>query len=317
MPGAPVLKTDVGYQSDNRRSANPRPVREPSSFIQGKVALALWFVAAFGASYALVVACGALLVGKDNTVALDSEDGARDSVVPDALVVSHGGTALRVSHSPALNPTGDGDFLLYVWFKLRKPLSDGERAVFVAKYDADSKTRPGYSVGLVGGPDGVRPNVYWQNEEGHGRWYPFASTQLRAKEWYLLGISFREKRYLGVHLMPHNGGKKAEVLGGYDLEPQVIPDTPADLVVGAFGASKFRGRIGPFGVIRREGMTKDVANFIVQMSKNAGSLPSAVSRSEAVLVASPKEDSGAFKLSIQQSSAGSATQAREQDAERE
>jgi hypothetical protein len=64
-------------------------------------------------------------------------------------------------------------------------------------------------------------------------------------------------------------------------------------------------------------MTKDVANFIVQMSKNAGSLPSAVSRSEAVLVASPKEDSGAFKLSIQQSSAGSATQAREQDAERE
>jgi hypothetical protein len=117
--------------------------------------------------------------------------------------------------------------------------------------------------------------------------------------------------------MPHNGGKKAEVLGGYDLEPQVIPDTPADLVVGAFGASKFRGRIGPFGVIRREGMTKDVANFIVQMSKNAGSLPSAVSRSEAVLVASPKEDSGAFKLSIQQSSAGSATQAREQDAERE
>jgi hypothetical protein len=140
---------------------------------------------------------------------------------------------------------------------------------------------------------------------------------LRAKEWYLLGISFREKRYLGVHLMPHNGGKKAEVLGGYDLEPQVIPDTPADLVVGAFGASKFRGRIGPFGVIRREGMTKDVANFIVQMSKNAGSLPSAVSRSEAVLVASPKEDSGAFKLSIQQSSAGSATQAREQDAERE
>lgn len=317
MPGAPVLRTDVGYESDKRRSVAPPPVQGRLPFVPRKLALALWFVMAFGLSYALVVACGALLVSKESSVALDSEDGVRDSVVPNALVVSHGGTALRVAHNPALNPTGSGDFLLYVWFKLRKPLVDGERAVFVAKYDPDSKTRPGYSVALVGGPDGVRPNVYWQNEEGQGRWYPFASTQLRAKEWYLLGISFREKRYLGVHLMPHNGGKKAEVLGGYDLEPEVVPDTQADLVVGAFGASKFRGRIGPFGVIRREGMTKDVANFIVQMSKAAGSLPSAVARSEAVLVASPKEDSGVFKLSIQQSVAGSVTQTREEDAERE
>ncbi len=317
MPGAPVLKTEVGYDSSRRKSKASAPVQSRAPFIERKLALVLWFVAAFGVSYGLVMACGALLVTKHNSVALDSEDAARDSVVPDALVVSHGGTALRVTHHPALNPTGDGDFLLYVWFKLRKPLVDGERAVFIAKYDPESKIRPGYSVALVGGPDGVRPNVYWQNEEGHGRWYPFASTQLRAKEWYLLGVSFREKRFLGVHLMPHDGGKKAEVLGGYDLEPQVIPDTQADLVVGAFGASKFRGRIGPFGIIRRNGMTKDVATFIVQMSKAAGSLPSAVSQSEAVLVASPKEDSGAFKLAIRPSSPGSATQARERGAERE
>lgn len=317
MSGAPVLKTEVGHDSDPRSSRVSNPAQTPAPFIEGKVALALWFVVAFAISYGLVLACGALLVGKQSTVAFDSEDGARDSVVPDALVVSHGGTALRVSHHPALNPTGDGDFLLYVWFKLRKPLVDGDRAVFIAKYDPESKIRPGYSVALVGGPDGVRPNVYWQNEEGHGRWYPFASAQLRAKEWYLLGVSFREKRFLGVHLMPHDGGKKAEVLGGYDLEPQVIPDTQADLVVGAFGASKFRGRIGPFGIIRREGMTKDVASFVVQMSKVAGSLPAAVSRSEAVLVASPKEDNGAFKLSIQTSSPGSSTPAHERDAERE
>jgi hypothetical protein len=317
MPGSTVRKTEASYDSNRTPSAEGAPVRARTGFIHGKLSLALWFVAAFGISYALVVACGALLVGKESSVALDSEDGARDSVVPNALVVSHGGTALRVAHNPALNPTGAGDFLLYIWFKLRKPLVEGERAVFVAKYEPDSKTRPGYSLALVGGPDGVRPNVYWQNEEGHGRWYPFASTQLRAKEWYLLGVSFREKRYLGVHLMPHDGGKKPEILGGYDLEPQVIPDTPADLLVGAFGASKFRGRIGPFGVIRREGMTKDVATFIVQMSKAAGSLPSAVSPSEAALVASPKEDSGALKLSIRPSSPGNATQPRERNAERE
>lgn len=317
MAGAPLLKTERGHASDRGKSRAPTQVQASAPFIERKVALVLWFIVAFGLSYGLVVTCGALLVSTQGTVAVDSEDGARDSVVPEALVVSHGGTALRVSHHSALNPTGDGDFLFYVWFKLRKPLVDGDRAVFVAKYDPESKVRPGYSVALVGGPDGVRPTVYWQNQEGHGRWYPFASTQLRAKEWYLLGVSFRDKRFLGVHLMAHDGGKKAEVLGGYDLEPQVIPDTQADLVVGAFGASKFRGRVGPFGIIRREGMTKDVATFIVQMSKAAGSLPSSVSTSEAVLVASPKEDSGAFKLSIQPSSPGGAAQARGRDAERE
>jgi hypothetical protein len=316
MPGSQVLKTEPNYESPQRQSRDVRSSASGShsNSFKRKVALAIWFAVAFGLSYLLVVACGSLLVRKESSLALESDDGGRDTVVQDALVVANGGTALRVAHHSALNPSGKDDFLFYIWFKLRKPLVDGERAVFVAKFDPDSKIRPGYSMSLVGGPDGVRPHIYWQSEQGQGRWYPFASTQLRAKEWYVLAVSFREERYLGVHLMMHNGGKKPEVLGGYDLEQQVIPENQADLLVGAFGVSKFRGRIGPFGVIRRPGMTKDVATFVAEMSKEPGILPSEISSSDAVLAASPKQDSGPLKLVIRPSgnSGGPRAQGRNQ-----
>jgi hypothetical protein len=313
MPGSQVLKTEPNYESHQRHSRNVlRTASQPRS-IKKKLALGIWFIAAFGISYALVVACGSLLVSKNSSLAFEPEDNGRDTIVADALVVANGGTALRVAHNPALNPGGAGDFLFYIWFKLRKPPAQGERVVFVAKYDPESKARPGYSIALVGGPDGVRPNVYWQNEQEQGRWYPFASTQLSAKEWYLLAVSFRDARYLGVHLIPHKGGKKPEVLGGYDLESQAIPDTNADLVVGAFGVSKFRGRIGPFGIIRREAMTKDVAAFVAEMSNVPGSLPYAVSSSEAVLAASPQEDRGALKLSIRPSGTGGGSHSQERN----
>jgi hypothetical protein len=220
---------------------------------------------------------------------------------------------LRVQHQATLNPGDAGDFLFYIWFKLRKPLIDGERAVFVAKYDPSSKTRPGYSLALVGEPDGVRPHVYWQNEQQQGRWYPFASTQIHAREWYILALSFRDVRYLGVHLMSHQGGKKPELLGGYDIEPSVVPNNQADLLVGGFGASKFRGRIGPFGIIRREDMTEDLAAFVVQMAKAPGELPTQVEASEIVLRATPKEDKGPSKISIRPSTNDRAQQPEERN----
>jgi len=318
MPNSQVIESGPGYEPDTAEVVyKPAQAGSVLGMIRRRVALLVWFLAAFGVSYGVVVVCGSRLARQHTSLAVDVKEGDRDGLFPDALVVTSAGTALRVGHGPALNPGGSGDFLLYIWFKLRKPLTDGERAVFVAKYDPSSKTRPGYSLALVGEPDGVRPHVYWQNEQQQGRWYPFASTQVHAREWYLLALSFRDARYLGVHLMSHQGGKKPELLGGYDLEPSVVPNNQADLLVGGFGASKFRGRIGPFGIIRREDMTEDLASFVVQMAKAPGELPSEVEQSEIVLQATPKEDQGPLKQSIRPSTNDRAQQVQEREHSRE
>lgn len=174
-------------------------------------------------------------------------DDETEEIFPSSFIVAGPGSTLRVEDSKRLHVTASSDYLMFYWIKLRKPLEIGERAVFVGKYDPRSSTRPGYSIGLTRDIDGVRPIVYWQGVEGGGRWFTFSAAEVVPRNWYLLALSFRSGRYLGVHLAEYGSNNPVQLLGGYDLEREVLPDNDADLIVGAFADSRFRGRLGPFG----------------------------------------------------------------------
>jgi hypothetical protein len=257
--------------------------------------LVLGFFIAFGVSWLAVVAVGFSLKASDPAhvrVEPSSED-----AFAQAVPVTGVGTVVRIENSPSLNPSA-GDFLLFAWFKLKNPLKDEDRAPFLGKFDPNSKSSTGYALALVGGADGVRPHVFWRNEAGNGRWYAFASTQIRPDQWYLFAVTFRAQRYLGVHLATFDREANPEVLGGYDLEGQVIPASPAPLQVGAAGSSMFRGRVGPFGILQGVDVARDSGKIIKEIARNPEAIPELVDPSQIALWASPRHDLGPAHVEI-------------------
>jgi hypothetical protein len=234
---------------------------------------------AFSASI-LVPFCLTLALGGSVARQESSEEPTTgEDTFPDSLVVHEQGVSYRIPHSQDLDPgSNSGDFALVTWFKLRKPLTVGDRMIFLGKYDTSSKVRPGFSVGISRDGDGARPIVYWQSSNGRGRWYSFSVTDVPSRVWNYMVISFREGRYLGVHFGSDGSKLKPVMLGGYDLERSVLPESSASLVIGAFGGARFRGRIGPFGVIRHPKLTGLIDEFISEIGARPGEIPESVGK---------------------------------------
>lgn len=262
---------------------------------QRQVPLLLGFIGAFFVSWLAVLA---LSFAFRSSPFETGEVPKADDAFSKAVSLSGQGTVVTVPHNPSLNP-GEKDFLLYAWFKLKNELQDGERAPFLGKFSEDSRTRAGYALGLVGGADGIRPHVYWQNEAGKGRWYAFASKHIRPQEWYLFAVTFRAKRYLGVHVAPYGPESSAEVLGGYDLEGEIVPDSSAPLEIGSSGSSKFRGRVGPFAILQGIDVAQDAGTIVKQIARNPLSLPEGAEESNIAVWGDPRNDLGPQHLEIQ------------------
>ncbi len=249
------------------------------------------FVGSFLAAYFLFITVGSFL-GPERGSFSQGVAPEGDDVFTDALIVKGPSNAVRVSDAPGLTPSGADDFIFFVWFKLRDPLEKEERVYLMGKYAPDSRERLGYGLALVGGIDGVRPQVYWQGDAGPGNWHTFAAAKLKPQQWYLLAISFREKRFLGVHLATLGNESAPAVLGGFSVEGTGVPKTDADLVVGTFGSNYFQGRIGPFGIIQSKHFSDDVSGFVRAMADDPTSLPSTARAEDVALWASPRKDRG-------------------------
>ena len=255
----------------------------------------LGFFIAAGVSWLAVIAVGFSF--KSSTRSLSNVDLVSEDAFAQAVSVTGMGSVIRIKDISPLNPS-TGDFLLFAWFKLKNPLKDGDRAPFLGKFDPNSQNSTGYALALVGGADGIRPHVFWRNEAGEGRWYAFASTQIIPDQWYLFAVTFRAQRYLGVHLSTFGRDATPEVLGGYDLEGQVIPASPAALEVGAAGSSKFRGRVGPFGILQDVDVARDGGKIIKQIARNPEAIPELVDPSQIALWANPRHDLGPANVEI-------------------
>jgi hypothetical protein len=282
---------DHSTELHRERAGEKSPARYSS-----RMWLLIGFLGTVFLSLSSIMLLGRLFGGAQAPVSVVVETPVDDSM-PDALVVKGPGRVVKIPDIVGLNPASGGDFLFFIWFKLSKPLNHDEKAVFVGKYDPNSKVRPGYSFALSGASDGVRPLVYWQDEAGAGRWYAFSATQIRPEQWYMLSVSWRKERFLGVHLT-RLGESKPELLGGYDLGEVRSPQSPADLVIGAFGSSVFRGKIGTVGVIRQKDISEKLLDTIRLIAKSPREIPLEIPQDAIQLWATPKTDKGPHHIEI-------------------
>ncbi len=266
------------------KSTGPRPI-----YLVGA------FIAAFGVSWLAVVAVFFSFKSPQSNTTVASP--RTDSAFADAVAITQSGNVLTVAHHPLLNPT-ESDFMLFVWFKLKSSLDLKERSAFLGKYDPREQNPEGYALALVGGADGVRPHIYWQNSAGSGRWFAFASTTIEPGKWYVMGVTFRAQRYLGVHIAPYGPEASTEVLGGYDLDGAIIPASAANLSIGQFKRSKFRGHVGPFGIFRDIDISKDAPRILKRIARSPSFDSVPVEESQIVLWADPTVDRGPLHIPI-------------------
>lgn len=265
---------------------------------QSRLIVVLGFLGSFIFAYLIFSFIASFWAPRGSSSLVAHEDTDGDDVFTEALVVKGPANAARISDAPGLNPQATSDFVFFIWFKLREPLSKEERVYIMGKYDPTSKDRVGYGIALASGPDGVRPQVYWQAATGRGKWYTFAATPLKPQQWYLLAFSFREHKYLGVHLTPLGSDAKPKLLGGYTVDSPDLPTSNSDLIVGAFGSSFFKGRVGPFGILQTDAFSKDIGELLTTLAREPLTLPSSIEANEVALWASPRKDRGPQALKI-------------------
>jgi hypothetical protein len=207
-----------------------------------------------------------------------------DSLFPEYAPIQSAAQRIEVAHAPELNPTADKDFIISGWFKLARVLQSKEKVLLLAKDEGAAETQSGYIVGLSRDADTIRPIVYW-GAQGKGKWYSFSDISLAAQSWFMLGLSFQEGKYLGLHIAFPTPDGKADVklLGGYEIEAPSIPDSEGSLVVGAWGDGKFRLRVGPFGVFSRADIGDDLKSVFKSLARYPFDVPNNFSRSDVVL----------------------------------
>jgi hypothetical protein len=216
----------------------------------------------------------------------------------DSLQVSRGGVYVKATMGEAGNPTKGEDYAVFVWFKLRKMPAIGETLGIIGKFDAREPGKPGYAVSLEGAPDGIRPRVYISAGDTPGRWYSFASHPMNRRDWYLLSVTLVDDTFIATSLARAFPEEPPILLGGHRIVGGQLPASKADLIVGAFGASRFRGQIGPFGILTGPESKDRFSSFFRAIQAKPSDIPSEIPARVVRLWASPFEDRGPHKAAI-------------------
>jgi hypothetical protein len=205
---------------------------------------------------------------------------------------------LKAAAGEAGNPSKGEDYGFFVWFKLRKLPAVGEALGLVGKFDAQLPGKPGYAVSLEGAPDGVRPRVYISAGDIPGRWYSFSSHPMNRRDWYLLAVKVIDDAFIVTTLGRAFSKESPILLGGHRLSGGELPASKADLIVGAFGASRFRGQVGPFGILTGPESQEKLSSYLKAMQVQPRGIPSGIPSDAIRLWASPLEDQGPRKTVI-------------------
>jgi hypothetical protein len=197
-----------------------------------------------------------------------------------------------------LNPVPGKDYSVFVWFKLRKIPAVGETYGLIGKFDAQVARKPGYALSVQGAPDGVRPQVYLSAASGVGRWYSFAAYPMNRKYWYLLAFSLSDDAFVSAYIGRHGALEEPALLGGHRIGLPALPASASDLVVGSFGASRFRGAIGPFGVLVGKDLRQRMPEYLAAMQSETNGIPSSLDEDEVQLWSTPSKDIGPLRYEI-------------------
>jgi len=201
--------------------------------------------------------------------AVDSE-----SVFPEAFPLNSPVLFYTLPHHNALNPVSGKDFLITAWLSYRRLPADGERQILLSKFDGESDSRRGYAIALEGGTGYVRPLVYWRNPHSEGGWYEFADFTVSTEDWFLLAVSFREDRFLGVHkyTISKDHDSKVTLLGGYDLLEIGLPDNVSELKLGS-DRTNMRIDIGSLGIFSVKNLSEKLRRLLDEFALNPFAIP--------------------------------------------
>jgi len=222
----------------------------------------------------------------------------RDGLFPSAFQVTWPGDFIRVKSSEYLLPSIGEDFIFFVWVKFKKVPEEAERIVFAVKFNPDEISQQGFTLGIARDGDAIFPRVGWRDQEGAGDAYRFSKMLFVPRRWILLALSFVEDRYLAVHafVKSSTGDSKLHLLGGYELDPAVLPLSKQDLILGALNNGRFRGKIGPFGIISGEGYSADLETILRELSSSPLKVPELVKEEDVRLWCTDgKKDLSSYK----------------------
>ncbi|MGI6525091.1 MAG: hypothetical protein ACOX2O_07375 [Bdellovibrionota bacterium] len=182
---------------------------------------------------------------------------------------------LKIVNSADLNPVKGEDFLIVGWFKLNKLPLDGERMILLNKYDRGKSDIPGYALAIERQGSDIIPFVYVNELSRKGRWYRFSEAKIIQHVWFMMALTFQDNRFIGLHsaslhVLPSD---RIQLLGGYDLKREVIPESSADLFLGGQGKFAFRGFIGPFGIFSGSDLVDDYLRVYAKFVKNPDRIP--------------------------------------------
>lgn len=270
--------------------------------------LLLGFTAAFLAALAAFIFIGHIafdtprtLIGSPTlSTGVESDAVNQKLQTPDfhPFSVDHGGMYLKAMLGQRGNPVPSEDFAVFVWFRLRKLPDIGESVSLIGKFDADVMGRPGYAVSLEGAPDGVRPRVYLSAGQAPGRWYSFSSHPMNRRDWYVLTMGIERGTFVSTALGRAYSPSPLVLLGGHRIDEASLPRSEADLVLGAFGAGRFRGQLGPFGVLSGKGLSKQIPTALKYMQADPVTIPKQLASDMIRVWGSPAEDRGPGKIAI-------------------
>ncbi len=194
-----------------------------AAFLLLAVLVAVWFLASHSEGDGEEL--GSDIIGKKQALALEKY--------------------VQVDNAPAINPFSEKDFALLVWFNSKTKIDNGGRLPIIYKFEIKQGQEPGYALSLSNSNNVIRPEIYWQNAAGAGRWYSFAEFPFQVGKWTGFKITFKQGKFLG--LTAYKFQKKEGIhefnLGGYNLDG-LLAASSADLKVGSVGNKTFRGQVG-------------------------------------------------------------------------
>jgi hypothetical protein len=208
---------------------------------------------------------------------------AVDELFPSSLKVESSLSNLQISGAKGLEPEVDKDFFVSAWFRLDRPIGNGQKVTLFSKVE-DSH---GYALALEGTGEGqVRPSVLWK-EGTVGKWYPMSEIEIPVREWFVIGLIFYKDKFLGGHFGlwdPSKERASISTLGGHELSAVVRPkagDRP--LVFGPLPKGTFRGSIGPVLIAQGKKLSKDVPAAFKQIAKFPKLIPQNLTDSQVIV----------------------------------
>lgn len=241
--------------------------------LTGSLHLAAWFLAAFVIPV-IIGAASFRLLYQESSDAYSRDE--LDVLFSSAPSIAGKGSYLKIKNSGVLNPQAGEDFLLVAWFKLIRALPLEERQLLLAKFESATPARSGYALALTSDKSGsVRPEVYWRDSAGRGRWYAFEELSALPAGWFMLALSFRDGRSLGLHVWPveRNGKPKVKILGGHQFDQEVLPRNDEDLLIGAFQSGELRGKVGPIGIFAMRNLSEHMEASLKEFTESPLDIP--------------------------------------------